>query len=65
MIENADILYVASPDRHLLVEEKVRRVTQGPKENRFRPAIAPLFRSAAYNYGPQAIGVILSGVLDP
>jgi two-component system chemotaxis response regulator CheB len=57
-------IYVAPPDHHLLVEPGHLRVTKGPKENRFRPAIDPLFRSAAQVYGPRAIGVILTGNLD-
>lgn len=57
-------LYVAPPDRHLLIEPGVVRVTRGPRENRFRPAIDPLFRSAAQVYGPRVIGVILTGYLD-
>lgn len=57
-------IYVAPPDRHLLIEEGRLRVTRGPKENRFRPAVDPLFRSAAYTYGKRVIGVILSGALD-
>jgi two-component system, chemotaxis family, protein-glutamate methylesterase/glutaminase len=57
-------IYVAPPDFHLLVEPGRVRVAKGPKENRFRPAIDPLFRSAAQVYGPNAIGVILTGNLD-
>jgi two-component system, chemotaxis family, protein-glutamate methylesterase/glutaminase len=57
-------IYVAPPDHHLLIESTRMAVKKGPKENRFRPSIDALFRSAAYNYGPRAIGVILSGALD-
>ena len=57
-------IYVAPPDRHLLIEPNRVRVTRGPKENRFRPAIDPLFRSAAQTYGPRVVGIILTGYLD-
>ena len=57
-------IYVAPPDCHLLLEPGVLRVTKDPKENRFRPAIDPLFRSAAQVFGPAATGVILTGNLD-
>jgi two-component system, chemotaxis family, protein-glutamate methylesterase/glutaminase len=57
-------IYVAPPNRHLLIEKGQVRVTHGPKENGFRPAIDPLFRSAAYHHGPRVIGIILSGSLD-
>ena len=57
-------IYVAPPDCHLLVEPGRVRVTKGPRENRFRPAIDPLFRSAAQVYGPGTIGVVMTGNLD-
>src|SRR5918992_4373045 len=57
-------IYVAPPDRHLLLEAGRIRVTKGPKENRFRPAVDPLFRSAAYAYGSRVTGVVLSGALE-
>ncbi len=57
-------IYVAPPDHHLLVEPGQMRVVKGPKENRHRPAIDPLFRSAAQAYGPRVIGVILTGSLN-
>jgi two-component system chemotaxis response regulator CheB len=60
----AGVIYVAQPDHHLLVEDDRVLVTRGPKENRFRPSIDALFRSAAYTYGPRVIGVVLTGYLD-
>src|SRR5688572_28477079 len=57
-------IYVAPNDHHMLLEKGYIRITKGPKENRFRPAIDPLFRSAAYVYGPRTIGVVMTGALD-
>jgi len=61
---NESRIYVARPNHHVLIERDHLHLTHGPKENHVRPAINPMFRSAAHAYGSDTIGVILSGALD-
>ena len=57
-------IYVAPPDHHLIVEPGLLRVVHTASENGVRPAIDPLFRSAARVYGPRTVGIVLTGTLD-
>lgn len=63
MIERARI-YVAPPDSHLVLSPEGIRLGRGPREHGNRPAIDPMFRSAAIAFGRRVIGVVLTGTLD-
>ena len=56
-------IYIAPPDRHLIVGKTTTALSAGPTENHARPAIDPMFRSAARNHGSRVIGVLLTGYL--
>ena len=64
MVIQSGRIYLAAPDHHLLLRESHIMLGRGPRENMARPAIDPLFRSAALQYGPRVIGVLLSGLLS-
>jgi two-component system chemotaxis response regulator CheB len=57
-------IYFAKPDHHLMVKKDKIIIGRGPMENRYRPSIDALFRSAAASHGPYSIGIILTGMLE-
>jgi two-component system chemotaxis response regulator CheB len=54
-------IYLAPADHHLTLNHRHLHVTRGPKEHMTRPAVDPLFRSAAASYGSRTVGIVLTG----
>lgn len=57
-------VYFAAPDAHMMIGDGHLHLRRGAHENNFRPAIDPLFRSAAVYRASRAVGVVLSGLMD-
>ncbi|HEY4282986.1 MAG TPA: chemotaxis protein CheB [Chthoniobacterales bacterium] len=57
-------IYIAPPNRHLIINDGVMQLDAGARENGSRPSIDPLFRSAARTHRERVAGVILTGTLD-
>jgi two-component system, chemotaxis family, protein-glutamate methylesterase/glutaminase len=57
-------VYLAPPDHHMLINGNHVLINRGPRENKYRPSIDLLFRSAAAHFGPRVVGVILSGMME-
>jgi two-component system, chemotaxis family, protein-glutamate methylesterase/glutaminase len=57
-------VYISKPDHHLLIKNSTMILGKGPMENRYRPSIDALFRSAAAAYGSRVVGIVLTGLLE-
>lgn len=57
-------IYLAPPEHHLLVDDGAMRLNQSPEENKYRPSIDVLFRSAAVHLGNRVIGIVLTGMME-
>ncbi|MEJ6981795.1 chemotaxis protein CheB [Pedobacter sp. P351] len=57
-------IYIAPPDHHMIIKRDEICIHNGARENRWRPSIDVLFRSAAVAYGSKVIGIVLTGLMD-